>query len=365
MENRYKVCVYAICKNEAQFVDRWMDSMKEADIVVVTDTGSTDDTVDKLRARGALVFEEEIKPWRFDVARNISLNHVPENMDICICTDLDEVLNTGWRQCLEQAWTDSATNGKYLYNWSLKPDGTPDIQFTYFKVHSRKDYKWVCPVHECISYIGSGVPQVVFIEGMVLNHYPDPAKSRGSYLPLLELAVREGPENDRMAYYLGREYMYHGRWQQCIDTLTRYLKLKTATWKEERSSAMRWVAKSFCGLGQYKEAVRWYFKAIAEAPHMREPYVELARAAYEQADWPMVFCMTDQALLIKQKSLNYISMGYAWDYTPYDLASLSCYYLGMYNKALEYAREAVCLAPDDLRLSNNLSLIENKLRANK
>ena len=40
-----KVVVYAICKNEAQFVDRWMDSMGEADQVVVLDTGSEDDTV--------------------------------------------------------------------------------------------------------------------------------------------------------------------------------------------------------------------------------------------------------------------------------------------------------------------------------
>ena len=47
----YKVCVYAICKNEEQFVDRWMDSMSEADQVVVLDTGSEDGTVERLRAR--------------------------------------------------------------------------------------------------------------------------------------------------------------------------------------------------------------------------------------------------------------------------------------------------------------------------
>lgn len=49
-----KVCVYAICKNESQFVDRFMDSMSEADYVCVLDTGSSDDTVKKLRARGAI-----------------------------------------------------------------------------------------------------------------------------------------------------------------------------------------------------------------------------------------------------------------------------------------------------------------------
>ena len=51
--SQYKVWVYAICKNESQFVDRWMDSMSEADRVVVLDTGSEDDTVQRLRERGA------------------------------------------------------------------------------------------------------------------------------------------------------------------------------------------------------------------------------------------------------------------------------------------------------------------------
>ena len=51
-----KVCVYAICKNESQFVERWMASMGEADAVVVLDTGSTDDTVERLRAAGAVSF---------------------------------------------------------------------------------------------------------------------------------------------------------------------------------------------------------------------------------------------------------------------------------------------------------------------
>ena len=58
--NKYKISVYAICKNESQFVDRWMDSMSEADNVIVLDTGSTDDTVEKLRARGAQVTVEEL-----------------------------------------------------------------------------------------------------------------------------------------------------------------------------------------------------------------------------------------------------------------------------------------------------------------
>lgn len=364
--SNYKICVYAICKNEEKFADKWMDSMGEADLVVVTDTGSGDGTVQKLRERGAVVYIDEIKPWRFDTARNISLGHVPDDVDICVCTDLDEVFEPGWRAKLEAAWDSNAPRdgkpvarrGRYLYNWSLKADGTPDVQFVYFKVHERNGFRWVCPVHEYIRYEGSLPLETVFIDGMVLNHYPDPAKSRGSYLPLLELAVEESPADDRMRYYLGREYLYKGQWQSCIHTLSDYLALPAATWNEERCAAMRWIAQSHRMLGKIDEAYRWYYKAIAEAPHMREPYIEFAKACYEIGDWPMTLFLAKEALKISEKSSTYVNMGYAWDHTPDDLCAIAAYQMDLKAEALGHARKALGYAPDDERLKNNLRIIE-------
>ena len=50
----------------------------------VLDTGSTDGTAERLRALGAVVVEERVEPWRFDTARNRSLELVPEDADICV-----------------------------------------------------------------------------------------------------------------------------------------------------------------------------------------------------------------------------------------------------------------------------------------
>jgi len=358
--SKYIICVYAICKNEEKFVDRWMDSMGEADLIVVTDTGSTDNTVEKLKKRGAVVYVDEIKPWRFDVARNKSLDHVPTDVDICICTDLDEILEAGWRKKLESVWQSDTKRGKYLYNWSLKEDGTPDIQFEYSKLHSRSDYQWHYPVHEWLNYLGTQPENTVHIDGMVLNHYPDASKSRGSYLPLLEMAVRESPEDDRVAYYLGREYMFLGMWEACISTLKLHLSLRSSIWNEERCASMRWIAASYHKLSKTQDAYNWYYRAIAEASFMREPFVEFGRMAYELSDWPTVFYMMEEALKIKEKSSTYVNMGYTWDSTPDDLCAIACYWLGMYERAQFHAKAALAFSPSDVRLINNLKLIESK-----
>ena len=119
-----KVAVYAICKNEAAFAQRWMASMSEADQVVVLDTGSQDGSVGLLRELGAAVTEETVSPWRFDAARNRSLELVDDDADICVCTDLDEVFHPGWRKALEAAWTPQAGQAAYRYVWSFTPAGS-------------------------------------------------------------------------------------------------------------------------------------------------------------------------------------------------------------------------------------------------
>lgn len=117
--SKYKICVYAISKNEAKFVDRWTDAVSEADMVLVCDTGSTDDTVEKLKSRGAVVHSVKIDPWRFDTARNTAMDLIPKDIDICVSNDLDEVFEKGWREKLERAWKSDTTRARYMFR--LKP----------------------------------------------------------------------------------------------------------------------------------------------------------------------------------------------------------------------------------------------------
>lgn len=361
---KLKIAVYTICKNEFQFVDRWMNSMNEADVIVVADTGSTDQTVDKLKARGAFVYNIKVDPWRFDIARNISLNFVPGDVDVCVCTDIDEVFEPGWRDKIEKAWTDEATRLKYMYTWKFNEDGSRGPTFWRGKIHKRHGFRWVHPVHEILYYYGSDPDKIISVHTIQLNHFPDHTKSRGQYLSLLELSVKEDPSHVTNVFYLGREYMYYQMYDKCIETLNDFLQMPSATWSDQRSAAMRFIARSHKQRRNIEDAKKWYYKSIAEAPHLREPFVEMAQLAHLEKDWPKVFHMFNEAIKIKNKPASYLTEAFAWDHTIYDLCSLGCYHLGLLEKSYELAKMASELAPDNDRLKNNIKNIEKKMNSN-
>ncbi len=356
-----KVYVYAICKNEEAYAGKWVASMSEADGIVVADTGSVDKTADKLRALGAQVYDIIIDPWRFDTARNVSLDLVPADADVCVCTDLDEVLESGWREKLERVWTPGVTHVRYMYTWSFNADGTRGQTFWYEKIHSRRGYRWVHPVHEVLQYTGEAPEIWANAPDIQLNHYPDPSKSRGAYLRLLELSHRENPQDNATAFWLGREYMYYGQYDMAVKTLREYLDLPGG-WDMERCASMRFIARCLQARGDIAAAKEWLYRAIAEYPVSREPYVEMARLGYMTSDWPLTYCMAESALAITDRPASYLVEASSWDYSPYDLGAIACYRIGLYERSRQLAQTALSLRPSDARLKNNLALIEEKLK---
>lgn len=357
-KKKLKIVVYAISKNESTFVDRWYESMKEADEIYVLDTGSTDDTVSKLESHGVNVKVEIINPWRFDIARNKSLDMVPMDTDVCVCTDLDEVLESGWREKIEECW-DNTNRLRYKYNWAINELGEPIITFLYEKIHDRTHYKWIYPVHEILS-CSLDSEKVITNEDIVLNHYPDRSKSRSSYLPLLELSVKENPENDRNLHYLGREYMYYKEWDKSIETLIKHINLPTSTWKEERSASMRFIARCYVNLNRIEEARMWLKKAIEESPNQREGYVELALLEFNQHNYLEVIFNCLKAKTIIKNEMIYINEPFCWNETIDDLLSVSYYNLGMKDEALFYVERALSYDKTNERLINNKKIFQSK-----
>lgn len=339
-----KIAVYTIAKNEQQFVERWYNSAKDADYLFILDTGSTDDTVKFAKDLGINIEIQPFDPWRFDVARNAALNALPEDIDMCIALDMDEVLVDGWRDQLEKAVSDGVTRPRYQYTWSWNEDGSPGLVYGGDKIHSRHNYFWKHPVHEVIRCSGQEIQGWYNIE---IHHYPDKTKSRSQYMPLLKIAVEEDPEDDRNAFYYARELFFHSRLDDAAKEFKRHLSLPRAVWKPERAASMRYLAKI-----QDKES--WLLRAVAECPDRREALIELSQYYYEIQQFELCYAYAVKALSIKDKPLEYLCEEFAWGYIPYDLAAISAYNLGIKDKAIEYGKKALELNPNDPRLVANM-----------
>ena len=120
-----KFAIYAIVKNEEKHIQKFisyhLQELQEQDSFIILDTGSTDNTTNIINkyANKIKLFTHVFEPFRFDDARNMSLDLVPLDVDFCISLDADETLSKGWRQKIEDALEPLTTklHFPYIYSW--------------------------------------------------------------------------------------------------------------------------------------------------------------------------------------------------------------------------------------------------------
>ena len=120
---------------------------------------------------------------------------------------------------------------------------------------------------------------------------------------------------------------------------------------------MRYIGQAYLQKGQPDQARSWFLQAIAQAPHLREPWMEMAQLLYAQEDWEGVLYFTGCALAISVRPDTYICEAAAWGPLPHDLRCQAYYRTGRIQPALEEAQKALALAPADPRLAGNVELL--------
>ena len=350
-----KIGVYAPSKNEEHHVRAWYDSCKDADIICVADTGSTDNTVKLLEELRVKVTNVRIIPFRFDDAFNIAMSLLPDDIDICIRLDLDERLQPGWRDSLEVAWTSATTRLRYTYVWNWTPDRKPGLTWLGDRIHARANYRWSSPTHEGLCYRGNHEIQTT-CEELKIYHFPD-IKDKKNDLSLLLEAVKENPSDSRIRAYLGREYMYQHQYDKATETYKEFLGMSSDI--AERQQAM-------CNLATTDSAnnVFWLKLAALDSQFHREPLVLLAQHYYSKCDWQKCYETSKKALAITRNLMDYTCLPENWGEKPHDLLSIAAWNLKLYKESLEHAKIALSYNPSDPRLENNVKLIEAFIEQN-
>lgn len=378
-----KIAVYAICKNEAKFIDGWLRNMwcdgNGADGVYVLDTGSTDTTLQDFKSiakdigapdNWLIVNQKTYKKWRFDVARNDNLAMIPpEKYDVLYCIDLDEkVIPDFWDDLRKTVFEHPDFERIYYqYAWSHdKETGAPKWYFWYDKIHGTHGWRWDYPVHEALKCddpekYGYKGTYCLDTNKIYLHHYPDQTKSRSSYLGLLQLRAEEYPDDLYGLYYLSREYNFHNEPKNALKTaLELYIRLlKGNPTKEELEArddmnmlpgvcCMLGDAFAVCGLKE--DAEFYYHRAIHFNNTMRDGYIKLAQLlAYSgksEECYGVLKEMDDKTV----KTTDWRLIDYYWrDWKKFQIIADAKCWEGKYEEADKYFKKAL----EDIKTSSD------------
>lgn len=346
-----KIAVYTIALNEEKHVRRWFESAKEADVLLIADTGSTDNTRFIAKSLGILVHEIVVDPWRFDIARNAALALIPREIDFCISMDMDEVLIGNWRETLEEDIKSGFNFPGARLVTARNLDGSPQSYFDAPRIHPRHGCFWKYPIHEIISP-KPGLETRYGHCRVQMEHVPDSSKSRGSYLPLLESAAQEYVGDWRMQHYLTREYQYTKKWLELLRVAESSLEIKGG-WDVERASTCMWASEAAWALDLKKYSLDWADRATREAPHFYEAWHWRAHISHLLGKWQETFEFSSKLLMLGRQS-HHLVKPEVWTWWGYDLMALSAHNLRRHEDAIQYGEMAVAARPEDARLQSNL-----------
>jgi len=198
-----KIAVYTIALNEEDNVQQWYDSAKDADYLLIADTGSTDKTIRLAKKLGINVVKISISPWRFDDARMAALAALPTDVDMCVSLDMDEVLAPGWREALEELDNDvTQVNYKYTWSWRDPKSRTqPQVVYIANKVHARFGYRWKYLVHEVIVPDRNDSHKFGYAENFEIHHCADVERNSNRYNEMVYQTWEENKEDKRYWVY--------------------------------------------------------------------------------------------------------------------------------------------------------------------
>lgn len=227
---------YTICKNEKQYVEKWLYYTAKFTYRVILDTGSTDGTFELFQEASKsdpnLIIEQKtFTPWKFDVARKYNLAMVPNDVEWALSPDLDEYFSINVLDQMQKTIkqhpnvTNISCDRLDVYSEVVRV-GPPHTLGTN-KIHRRHDYTWAQPIYEHLSWIHKDRSEVeIYNDDIYLIHDQDFKKqSRPElYIKMLTEEYETNPTNDWTLWFLVNHYYREKDMPNFIKTGCDYVK---------------------------------------------------------------------------------------------------------------------------------------------
>lgn len=261
MNNRAKptLGVQMIVHNEAELLPRCLDALGGADEIIVTDTGSTDGTMEIARKYGAAVFEVQ---WSndFSAARNTGLSRAQAEWILVL--DADEVLQTPIgeiRNILQDTTAEAFT--VRIENWL---GSRPEDRLHHHNVRlfrNGQGYRFSGRIHESVD------SSILNRHGAAAIRNSDIRIIHSGYLPsvmssknkvarngqLLRLALADEPDDAFLRYNLAVTCCQDGRYAEA-EALLRHTLSLVSLQVSYRPSIIRDLCTIYLAAGNVKAA---------------------------------------------------------------------------------------------------------------
>jgi glycosyltransferase involved in cell wall biosynthesis len=263
-----KVSAVLITKNEEACIEKCLKSLENFDEIVVLDTGSTDKTGEIARKYTTKYFDNIYK-WRDDFAEARNIAQALATTEWRFIIDSDEFLGEG---SLEGIRNFIETTHCRTIDIPCFDEINKAKHYQPRLYRNAPDIFWKGRIHNYLSTVGeTKIDDTVCVYyGYSKAHWDDPDRT----LRILKKVVEENPNSIREWFYLAREYVYRGQWEEAIKNYKIYF--THAVWAPEIAEAYFQLSKCYWNSGKWSDAREAAMDAIGTNADFKEAITWLA-----------------------------------------------------------------------------------------
>lgn len=325
-----KVCLNMIVKDEAHCIRDCLESVKDKiHYYVICDTGSTDDTIDIIREVLGPHGKIHRHQWKnFGHNRTEALKAAEEaGCDYAFIMDADDIFNGNV----------PTLTGDVVEVASVTEKGFEYTRRNFIKLG--EGFEWYGPVHEYVHrdapYSIQEVPRAichVTARSIGARNNDGKAAKYKRDVAMLKEAYSEH-KHPRYAFYIAQSYFGLEDWRNAIKWYSRRARL--GGYAEEVAVSLRKaaLAKELAGysVNDVKAAM---LEAWEYRPSRAEPLYDLARVCRVAGQHYQAHLFAKQAVSIRPTSDRLFVEKYVWDWAALEEVGISAYNIGNYKLAV-------------------------------
>jgi tetratricopeptide (TPR) repeat protein len=350
-----------IVRDEAAIIERCLASFWEhVDQVAVLDTGSTDGTLDVVRAYkaqraagepmelGGPALVTDTFEWVDDFAAARNAADALLTTDWKVWVDADDIIlgAQNLRPLAAQAPLELAAYG-CGYDYARDEAGACVCYLKRERLVRAGHSRWANRVHEAQLIEGGGIE---WLPANVLEYRHEPSEQHGHASSernrrILHAWIADEPENPRVLSYLGTELAALGEHNEALDWFAKYLAVESS-WPEERAQIHRKMAGCLLDQGRVDEAIDLALAALRVHPEWPDSYLTLAEGHYRRGEWEHAESWCRRVLELGEPDTLLIVNPLDYTFLPRLVLAGALGEQGRVDDAIRVGEEAAALCPD-------------------